>query len=228
MEAITLKLAEFVSKLNYDQIPEKAIEKVKSCILDTLGCAFLGSTTESGRIVNEFVKSQKGVKEARLWTTRFVGPAANVVLGNGTMIHSFDFDDYHMTKLHPGTVVIPASLAIGEKEHIDGKKLLTSIVAGYETMIHISRGTNPGASRLKGWHLTGTCGTFAAAAAVGKIWGFDTKTMASALGMAGTQSAGLWAFTADGALSKRFHPGRSSQSGIIAATLARTGYRGPT
>jgi 2-methylcitrate dehydratase PrpD len=180
------------------------------------------------KIVNAFVQNQKGTPEAGLWTTRFRGPAANVVLGNGTLIHSFDFDDYHMTKIHPGSVVIPAALAIAEKEHADGKALMAAIVAGYETMIHISRGLNPAASRVKGWHLTGTCGTFAAAAAVGNLFRFDTKTMASALGLAGTQSSGLWAFTADGSDSKRLHPGRAAQSGLIGAQLAQMGYQGPT
>lgn len=228
MEHVTLHLAEFISKLRYEHITEAAIQKIKGCLLDSLGCAVCGSTTEWGAIVNQFVQSQEGIQEARLWTTGFEGPAANVVLGNGTMIHSLDFDDYHMTKIHPGAVAIPAAIAIGEKDHVDGKSLVTALVAGYETMIHISRGLNPGNSKMSGWHLTGTCGTFAAAAAVGNLWGFDRDTMASALGMAGTQSAGLFAFTADGSFSKRFHPGRAAQSGIIAASLARNGYRGPT
>lgn len=228
MENVTMRLAEFISHLTYNQISQKALEKVKTCLLDSFGCAVSGSTTEWGRIVNEFVQSQKGVQEASLWTTTFVGPAANVVLGNGTMIHSYDFDDLHMTKIHPGSVVIPAGIAIGEREHIDGMTLMAAIVAGYETMIHISRGLNPKASRGKGWHLTGTCGTFAAAATAGSIWQLDPTTMASALGMAGTQSSGLWAFNADGSHSKRFHPGRAAQSGVIAASLARSGYRGPT
>jgi 2-methylcitrate dehydratase PrpD len=228
MDGVTVKLAEFNSQLTYEQISANALKNVKKCLLDSLGCAFFGALTECGKIVNDFVQSQEGVHEATLWSTDFVGPAANVVLGNGTMIHSFDFDDYHMTKIHIGAVVIPAALAIGEKEHIDGKKLLTAIVSGYETMIHLSRAINPGASRLKGWHLTGTCGTFAASVAAGNIWQLDSNKMANAIGMAGTQSAGLWAFTADGSLSKRFHPGRSAQSGILAASLARRGYRGPT
>jgi 2-methylcitrate dehydratase PrpD len=228
MEHVTMKLAGFISNLNYNQISQKALEKIKCCVLDALGCAASGSVTEWGRIVNEFVQSQKGVQEASLWTTTFVGPAANVVLGNGTMIHSYDFDDLHMTKIHPGSVVIPTGFAIGEREHIDGTTLMTAIAAGYETMIHISRGINPKASRDKGWHLTGTCGTFAAAATAGSIWQLDSSTMASALGLAGTQSAGLWAFNVDGSHSKRFHPGRAAQSGVIAASLARSGYRGPT
>lgn len=228
MESITQQLARFICGLSYEQIPAKTILKIKMSLLDTLGCAISGSEFDCSRIVNDFVRSLQGPPEATLWTTSFVGPAVNAVLGNGTMIHSFDFDDYYnKAKIHPSAPVVPAALAVGEKEHVDGKKLLTAIVAGIETMTHIGRGINPSASRVRGWHLTGTCGTFAAAAAAGHIWGFDIKTMISALGMAGTQSAGLWAFTADGSESKRFHPGRAAQSGIIAASLARGGYHGP-
>jgi 2-methylcitrate dehydratase PrpD len=224
----TMKLATFVSQLSYDQITREALEKVKACLLDSLGCAFFGSTTEWAKIVNEFVRSQEGVQEARLWTTDFMGPAANVVLGNGTMIHSFDFDDYHNAKIHPGAVVVPAVIAAGERLGANGQSILAAMVAGYETMIRVSLATGPSSSRLKGWHLTGTTGTFASAAAAGNLLKLTQDEMASALGMAGTQSAGLWAFTADGAMSKRFHAGRSSQSGVIAALLAQGGYKGPT
>ncbi len=170
MGNVTIRLAEFSAQLSYDQISTEALRRVKCCLLDSFGCALLGSDTPWGKIVNEFVKGQKGIKEAALWTTDFLGPASNVVLANGTMTHSFDFDDYHMAKIHPGAVVIPAAIAFGEKENIDGKALLTAIVASYETMIHVSKGLNPGASRLKGWHLTGTCGTFAAAARLPEIF----------------------------------------------------------
>jgi 2-methylcitrate dehydratase PrpD len=144
------------------------------------------------------------------------------------MIHSFDYDDYHQAKIHPGAVVIPAAISIGERMGASGKAVLTAMVAGYETMIRVSFATGPNASRLKGWHLTGTTGTFGAAAAAGNLLRLNQGETASALGMAGTQSAGLWAFTADGAMSKRFHAGRSSQSGIIGALLAQKGYKGPT
>jgi len=149
-------------------------------------------------------------------------------MGLGSMIHSFEFDDYHNAKVHPGAVVQPATVTYGEKEGISGGKLITALLAGYETMIRISLGTGPSASRKKGWHLTGTCGPFGAAAAVGKIIGLDHHQMLSALGLAGTQSAGLWAFTADGSMSKRFHPGKAAHSGIIAAELAKKGFLGPS
>jgi 2-methylcitrate dehydratase PrpD len=225
---ITARLANFISTLSYDQIPSEVVRKIKISLLDSLGCAFAGSATEWGKIINHFVQSQGGVKEASLWTTHFLGPAANVALGNGTMIHSLDFDDYHNVKIHPGAVVIPAAIAVGERAGADGKSVLTALVAGYETMIRVSSATGPISSRSKGWHLTGTTGTFGAAAAAGKLLGLNEDQMASALGMGGTQSAGLWAFNADGAMSKRFHAGRSSQSGVMGALLAEKGYRGPT
>jgi 2-methylcitrate dehydratase PrpD len=124
--------------------------------------------------------------------------------------------------------VIPAALTVGESLGASGREVLTAMAAGYETMIRVSLATGPTASRSRGWHLTGTTGTFGAAAAAGRLLGLSPDAMASALGLAGTQSAGLWAFLADGAMSKRFHPGRASQSGIMAAFLAKDGFRGPT
>jgi 2-methylcitrate dehydratase PrpD len=124
--------------------------------------------------------------------------------------------------------VIPAALTVGESLAASGREVLTAMAAGYETMIRVSLATGPNASRLRGWHLTGTTGTFGAAAAAGRLLGLSADEMASALGLAGTQSAGLWAFLADGAMSKRFHAGRASQSGVMAAFLAKDGFQGPT
>ncbi len=224
----TLTLADFLARLKFEEIPPRTLQQMKAAFLDSLGCGLFGASLEWSQKVNALVKEMGGKEEATLWANQFRGPAANVVLGLGTMIHSFDFDDYHNAKVHPGAAVVPAALAMAEREGASGKEFLTAMTAGYEAMIRISLSTGPGSSRQKGWHLTGTCGTFGAAVAAGKILGLDRNAMASALGMAGTQSAGLWAFTADGSESKRFHPGKSAQSGILAALLAQKGYRGPT
>jgi 2-methylcitrate dehydratase PrpD len=224
----TLTLADFIAKLEFEDIPRKCLDQVKAAFLDSLGCGLFGSTLEWSQKVNSLVKEMGGKEEATLWASGFRGPAANVALGLGTMIHSFDFDDYHTAKLHPGAAVLPAAFTMAEREGSSGQEFLLALVAGYETMIRVSLATGPAASRKKGWHLTGTCGTFGAAAAAAKILHLNSPAVASALGMAGTQSAGLWAFTADGSESKRFHPGRSAQGGIFAALLAEKGYLGPT
>jgi 2-methylcitrate dehydratase PrpD len=228
VERVTQRLANFSANLKFEDLDQSLVVHLKKSLLDGIGCGLYGSVLPWCQIVNQFIREERGRRESTLWLQKFKGPSTNVSLGLGTMIHSFDYDDYHQAKVHPGAVVIPAAISIGERIGANGKAALTAMAVGYETMIRVSLATGPNASRLKGWHLTGTTGTFGAAAAAGSLLRLNQDEMASALGMAGTQSAGLWAFVADGAMSKRFHAGRSSQSGIIGALLAQKGYKGPT
>ncbi|MHB9099853.1 MAG: MmgE/PrpD family protein [Syntrophales bacterium] len=228
MENVTRSLAGFAAHLEFGSLDGDLVRQFKKHLLDAIGCGLHGVSLPWARIINQYLREQRGKREATLWLQRFRGPAANVALGLGVMIHGFDFDDYHNAKIHPGAPVVPAAVAVGEAIGASGRDVLTAMAAGYETMIRVSLATGPNSSRLKGWHLTGTTGTFGAAAAAGNLLGLSEDQMASALGLAGTQSAGLWAFLADGAMSKRFHPGRASQSGVMAAFLARKGFRGPT
>ena len=228
MNHTTRTLAGFAAKLSYADLGTELVDSLKKYLLDAIGCGIYGASLPWAKIVNRWVVDQEGKKEATLWQQGFQGPCANVGLGLGVMIHSFDFDDYHNAKIHPGAPVIPAVMTVGELVNASGRKVLAAMAAGYEIMIRVSLATGPNASRLKGWHLTGTTGTFGAAAAAGRLLNLSDDAMASALGMAGTQSAGLWAFLADGAMSKRFHAGRASQSGIMAAFLAKDGFLGPT
>jgi 2-methylcitrate dehydratase PrpD len=228
MHDTTRALARFAADVRFDQLDRGLVGKFKKYLLDAIGCGLHGGSQPCARIVNQYIREQRGKRESTLWLQNFRGPAANVALGLGVMIHSFDFDDYHNAKIHPGAPVIPAAIAVGEAIGASGKEILAAMVAGYETMIRVSLATGPNASRLRGWHLTGTTGTFGAAAAAGNLLRLNEESMASALGLAGTQSAGLWAFLADGAMSKRFHPGRASQSGVMAAFLVRKGFHGPT
>jgi 2-methylcitrate dehydratase PrpD len=226
-EQPTMELAKFASGLAFTDLEPDLVERLKIYVLDAVGCGLYGTSLPWARIVREWVSEQGGKEEASLWESSFRGPCANIVMTLGVMIHGMDFDDYHNAKIHPGAPVIPVALAVGELLDASGRDVLTAIAAGYETMIRVSLATGPNASRLKGWHLTGTTGTFGAAAAAGKLLGLSDMDMAGALGMAGTQSSGLWAFLSDGAMSKRFHAGRAGQSGVMAAFLAHKGFRGP-
>jgi 2-methylcitrate dehydratase PrpD len=123
---------------------------------------------------------------------------------------------------------VPAAIALGEKLGADGRRILTAIAAGYEVMIRTSLAMNPSAARLRGWHLTGVCGPLGAAAACASLLGLDAERTSWALGLAGTQGAGTWAFNADGTMSKRFHAGKAAHSGVLAAELASGGFTGPT
>ena len=224
----TATLAEFVGGVRQHGVPAGVRGVLQTAVVDAVGCGLFGLTTPAARIIQQFSQEQGGPAESTLWASAGARvSSANAALAIGTAIHAFDFDDHHRSKIHPGAAVLPAVLALGEARQISGQTALAALAAGYETMARVSLAANPSSSRMRGWHLTGTCGTFGAAAAASVILGLDGPTTASALGLAGTQSAGLWAFNADGAMSKRLHPGRSAQSGIFAALLAQKGFQGP-
>jgi 2-methylcitrate dehydratase PrpD len=224
---VTMELAEFIAALKPQAVPKATQDVLAKALVDALGCGLYGLTTPWGRIMRDFARDRQGPDEAGLWGGQARVSVNNSVLAAGTAIHSFDFDDHSRAKIHPGAVVVPVVLALGEREGVDGQTVMAAMAAGYETMNRVSQAANPSRARMRGWHLTGTTGTFAAAAAASVILGLDAATTASALGLAGTQSAGLWAFTADGGMSKRMHPGRSAEAGVMAALLAARGFVGP-
>jgi 2-methylcitrate dehydratase PrpD len=225
---LTEILAAFIADVPRRGVPANVRAVLQAAAIDAIGCALFGLTTEAVRIVHAFAREQAGPQEATLWASGGARiSAANAALLGGTAIHGFDFDDHHRAKLHLSAAILPAALALAERENCDGPTLLAALAAGYEAMARISLAANPNAARMRGWHLTGTCGTFGAAAAASVILELDAPTTASALGLAGTQSAGLWAFNADGAMSKRLHPGNAARNGIGAALLAQKGFQGP-
>lgn len=225
----TMALAQWISRLTYQQLPQRTREVVRLALLDTLGCGVYGYATPWTKILLEWVQAGGARGRSRAWgATQPALRAADAAFVNGTAAHAFELDDYHNAKLHPGAVVIPAALAIAEELDASGEQLVTAIAAGYEVMIRSSLALNPSAARLRGWHLTGVCGPFGAAAASAVLLKLDAERTAWALGLAGTQGGGLWAFNADGAMSKRLHAGKAAHSGVLAAELARSGFTGPT
>jgi len=224
-EPLTARLAEFVAGLEFDAIPPEVIARVKLCILDTLGCALYGSMLPWGRIIIEFVKGCGEGRGALLWGDGSEVPSSNAPLANGTLVHSFELDDIHRDAvLHPGAVTLPAADALAHRNHVTGKQFLTAVVAGYEVGCRV--GLAGGHSQLRrGFHPSGTTGTFAAAAAAAKMLGLNGRETVHALGIAGTQGAGLMAAQV-ASMVKRMHPGRAAQSGVYGAVLARKGFTG--
>jgi len=224
----TRALAQFAAELTYGKIPVSVIEHAKICLLDTLGCGLFGSTLPWARIVADFTRELGEKQESTVWGRDFKVSAPNAALSNGTAVHSFELDDLHKTSIvHPGGVTIPPALAVAEKVGgCDGKEFLTAVVAGYEVGIRV--GMSVGTSHLqRGFHNTGTNGTFCAGAAAGRILKLDPEKMTHGLGIAGTQAAGLMAAQYS-AMVKRMHAGRAAQSGVYGALLAQKGLTGIT
>jgi 2-methylcitrate dehydratase PrpD len=228
--APTRELARWIARLAYADLPPRTKEVVRILLLDTLGCGVYGYATPWAKMLLDWAKAGAPAKViATVWGDAAPSlRASDAALVNGTAVHAFELDDYHQAKLHPGAVVIPAAVALAEQLDCSGERFLTAVAAGYEVMIRTSLALDPSAARLRGWHLTGVCGPFGAAAACASLLGLDEERTAWALGLAGTQGSGLWAFNADGTMSKRFHAGRAAQSGVMAAELAALGFSGPT
>ena len=136
------------------------------------------------------------------------------------------FECEPLTGSHASGTVLPAALAISERERFDGIAFLTAVALGFEVSARIAR-TAVGLETVRGFHNPGTQGPFGAAVAVGKLYGFDEARLTDALGIAGSSSAGLLEFAWSGGDTKRLHLGRAAQLGLESALLARQGVRGP-
>jgi 2-methylcitrate dehydratase PrpD len=147
------------------------------------------------------------------------------------MTHAFELDS--LTKpdsgSHPGATVFTAALAVAEDRGLSGRDLLTAFVAGAESMFRIGHATKH-TNEARGFHAPGTTGPFGAAAAAGRLMGFDAAKMTNALGVAGSCAGGLleFAHAGNGAMVKRLHMGRAAEGGVLAASLAADGFTGPT
>jgi len=223
----TEELAQFVSKLKFEDLPQNVIEHTKLCILDSVGCGLFGNSQECVEILADYVEKLGGRKEATIWKNKKKTNVANAVLVNGTSCHSFEIDDtHHQSAFHPGSVVIPTAISMSEyNKNISVEKFLTAIVAGYEAGTRIGMCVGGSAHFQRGFHNQGTLGTFAAAVTTGYILDLSIEEMINAIGLAGSQAAGLLA-AQYGAMAKRFHSGKAAMNGIYSAQLAQMGFTG--
>jgi 2-methylcitrate dehydratase PrpD len=221
----TAELAAFAAGLEPEDLPAAVVDRISTCVLDTLGCALFGATLPWCGMVTDLVAEEGGSGGAALWGTAVRGTPTQAALANGTAGHSFEMDDlHHKGGLHPGAVTVPAALALAARTGADGPHLLAALVAGYEVGARVGMSV-AGTHFRAGFHPQGTVGAFAAAATAGRMLGLDALRMRHALGIAGSEAAGLMA-AQEGAMVKRLHSGRAAQSGVYAALLAERGFTG--
>jgi 2-methylcitrate dehydratase PrpD len=220
----TGRLAEFVSTTTFADLPPSVVTEVERAVLDWLGSELAGSLEPPARAAQQAAHSLGQSSEATVFGAGR-SSAAGAAFANGVAAHILEFDDLHGgSTVHAAAAIIPAALAIAEREHAGGEAFLLAVALGYEIALRIGEAVNP--SHYRFWHPTGTVTTFGAAAAAGSLLGLTQRQMQHALGSAGTQAAGLWEFNADGAMSKHLHPGKAAFNGILAADLARYGFTG--
>jgi len=221
----TRSIAEFVSGLRYDAIPREVRERVKLLMLDALGCALYGARLPWCRILQRTLGKLDRSRACAVWGTRQRLSAPHAALANGTQVQGFELDDVHRQGvLHVGAVVLPALVAVSEMRRMSGSEFLASAVAGYEIGPRV--GLCMGPEHIgQGWHSGATLGVFSAAAGAARGLKLGADKTVHALGIAGTQAAGLMA-AQYGAMVKRMHAGRAAQSGLYGALLAQSGFTG--
>lgn len=223
MTTIQEQMAAFVHDTDYDTLQADARDMAKLCVLDWLGSAYAGKGARPAVAMLLVAESLGGSPEATLLPDGSQSSAYMAALVNAAASHVVEMDDLHKASiLHPAAPVIPTALAMAEREGASGQEFLAAVVVGYEVAIRVGEAMGP--SHYQFWHTTGTCGTFGAAAAAGKVLGLSKPELAMALGSAGTQAAGLWEFLVDGAMSKQLHPAKAAADGLLAALLAEQGF----
>jgi 2-methylcitrate dehydratase PrpD len=223
---LTRVLAGQAATLAYDDLPAPARELARQCVLDYLGVTLAGTRDELVRLLLAEMAEAGGAPQASIVGHETRLPALSAALVNGAAAHALDYDDVNMAMPgHPSVAILPGLLALAEIRRSSGAEVVTAFVAGYETACRIGAALQPGHYNL-GFHSTGTVGALGAAAACARLLGLDAEATATALGIAGTQAAGLK--SQFGTMCKPFHAGKASQNGLLAARLAARGFTSRT
>ena len=230
MTGITITLARYAAELEFSDLPPEVPERARYLTIDLIGSIVrAGKESDSTPSLLGMLK-RLGMDSPGQSTVfglaRGYAPATAALL-NGALGHSLDFDDTHAdSSLHPSAPVVPAAFAAAEIAGASGKDLIAAIVAGYEVCCRLGNALDPTAHYARGFHPTATAGTFGAAAAAGKLLGLDAAGIASAFGVAASQSAGSLQFLVNGAWNKRYQVGAAAMNGLIAAALAKEEFIG--
>jgi 2-methylcitrate dehydratase PrpD len=223
----TQRLAEFAAALRYQDLPAAVRTQIGVLLIDFFRVAAVGvGAPWVARLRSAFAPLGGAPLAAVLYSEERADPVRAAYL-NGVIAGSLDWDDTHVgAMLHPGVVVWPAVLAVGEMTRADGRSLAAAAVAGYETMIRVGLSVQPSHFR-RGFQSTPTCGVFGAAAAAAKLLGLGVEGTRDALGIAASYAGGTTQFFISGSEVKRLHAGKAAAAGVEAALLARAGLTGP-
>ena len=232
--AVTSNIVDFVLNVDFNDFPPEALHIGKRCVLDGLGLILAGSDQSCSKILHDTYMGQAQIDGATAFGVKPTGfPAPIAALLNGTAGHAMDWDDTQLSSspdrifgllTHPTIPPLSASLAIAETlDIVSGKEFLTAFLTGFEVECKIAEAISPEHYK-KGFHTSGTVGTFGAAAAAAKLLGLNADQLRYMLGIAASMASGIRVNF--GTMTKPLHVGRAAQNGVSAALLARGGFEG--
>lgn len=223
----TAVLAEWAATYRLEDAPDAVVERMKALVLDFLRVVAVGARLPWSRSTRVLALQLGGKAECSLVLCGSRIDAARAAFVNGAYAHACDLDDTHVGSMHhAGASILPAVLAMAERENASGRALLEAAIIGYEASLRIGLATQP-ALFQRGFMATPTCGAMGAALAAGKLLKFNATDMAGALGAAGAYAGGLAQFYLSGGVTKRLNGARGAESGVMAALLTQAGIWGP-
>ena len=230
IQHLSHELASFAANLKATDIPDDVMNRAEDLLVDWFGSAIAGKGSRPVELITQFAQNMSGFNTAHagpseILVSRKTSSPFLAAMANAAASHVAEQDDVHNGSVfHPATVVFPPALACAQALGASGEEILVAAVAGYEVGIRV--GEFLGRSHYKVFHTTGTAGTLAAAAAVGRLLKLSPEKMLNAFGSAGTQSAGLWEFLRDAADSKQLHTAHAASTGLMSAYIAQAGFTG--
>ena len=224
-------ISKFISNYRYEQATVESITTVKAAFLDFFGVTYRGANEEASNIafntVEEIFSGNINLNlKASVIGRNLKTDMLSAGFLNGVSAHVLELDDGHRgAQIHLGSVIFPTALAIAESNDLSGREFLEGVIVGYEVGILLGKIVNP-MHRNKGFHTTGTVGAFVAGAVASKLLKLDDEQILNALGLCGTQAAGLLESDHGGSMGKSLHVGKAVYNGILSAVLARNGFTG--
>ena len=224
-------ISKFISNYRYEQATAESITVIKAAFLDYFGVTYRGINEQASQIacytIDEIFKGNSDLNlKASVIGTNYKTDVLHAAFVNGVAAHVLELDDGHRgAQIHLGSVVFSTALAIAESHDLTGKEFIEGVMVGYEIGILLGKIVNP-QHRNNGFHTTGTIGTFVAGAVASKLLKLDDDQILNALGLCGTQSAGLLESDHGGSMGKALHVGKAAYNGILSAYLARNGFTG--
>jgi 2-methylcitrate dehydratase PrpD len=219
---VTHTIAEWTVRSRLADIPAPVHAEAVRSLVNWIGVTIGGSQESAVRVAIDALSPYSGPGKSTVFGRSEKLDPLNAALINGISSHVLDYDDTHLaTIIHPAGPVAASLFALSEVHPMTGAEFLHAFILGVEVECRLGNAIYPSHYDL-GWHITGTCGVFGAAAACGKVFGLDPQRMAWALGIAATQSAGLKIMF--GTMCKSFHMGQAAENGLRAALLAQKGF----
>jgi 2-methylcitrate dehydratase PrpD len=223
------KLSGYIASAPRRPLPAEVVERTKHHILDTIAAMVSGSRLLPGRKAISYVETLGGTKEACVIGSRIVTSAANAALANGMCAHADETDDSHAPSvMHPGCGIVPAALAVAEKERRNGEALLRAVALGYDVATRLTMSLNAFRFREEGLSTHSYGPTFGAAAAAGLLVGLKEREVRYLLSYAAQQASGISCWMRDEEhIEKAFDfGGMPARNGVTAATMVAQGFSG--